>query len=116
MGYKMKHNKSDFPFKSPVKHTEHEHEHKKEEKSYGADPISAQARLDKAELSFREPGWAKAAGSLWDTVSSVVLPGIGGNGKDKSKKMKKEIIGMQEEGLGEGEMSDVIIDDPSIYG
>ena len=55
MGYKMKHNKSDFPFKSPAK-----------------DIISAQKELDKTELDFREPGWAQVAKGMHEGAKSVL--------------------------------------------
>ena len=76
MGYKMKHKKGDFPFKSPAKVSD-------------ADVVKAQASLDKTELDFREPGWAKVAAgahkSIKETLSLGMLKDKKKNGKGKGK-------------------------------
>jgi hypothetical protein len=112
MGYKMKHKKGDFPFKSPAKVSDEA-------------VVAAQAKLDKIELDFREPGWAQVARGIHEGATSVLSSFGGGdepengngNGKGSDLKSVQGILeGMQGEGLGEGEIGDVIIDDTSVYG
>ena len=64
MGYKMKHKKGDFPFKSPAKVSDEA-------------VVAAQAKLDKIELDFREPGWAQVARGIHEGATSV-LSSVGG--------------------------------------
>ena len=65
MGYKMKHKKGKFPFKSPLKISDRS-------------VVEAQRKLDHVELDFREPGWAKAAKKVHGAAVEVATGGAKG--------------------------------------
>ena len=58
--------------------------------------VGAQAKLDKVELDFREPGWSKAAkklvGGAKDVVKGAIGAGKTGNGGEASKQTVSEIL------------------------
>ena len=71
-GYKMK--GFTYPGESPLKVSD-------------SDLVEMQQKLNKAELDFREPGWAKIAREVYDTTRKVATGGMikGEKGKAKSK-------------------------------
>ena len=62
--FKMKYEKSAFPFKSPAKVSDEA-------------VVAAQKELDETELDFREPGWAQVARGIHEGATSV-LSSVGG--------------------------------------
>jgi hypothetical protein len=47
--------------------------------------VDAQAKLDKTELDFRQPGWAIAAKKVHEDAKSMIGSIMGGKGKGKGK-------------------------------
>ena len=96
MGYKMKHKKGEFPFKSPLKISD-------------AELVQAQSKLDSAQLDFKEPGWAVAATTAVGKTKArkkrekaEAAKKAGGGGETKptasnGKKSVSEIAGKQAE-------------------